>query len=377
MPPTETETATIEPAVDVDGTATPPPVPTDPSTGPPDPVPSPRPAPIPAGPVAIAIPDGEPGPAALALLDAIKPDAPRVLSARIDRIAGELADQVEAFRIDTQGTFPDFIRLAGRRVKLRRALEARAGRPSPGSAASEVLGLIRSVKRFRPAEELKLERSRRIASARGELAEVERKVQAEVSIARTAPDGSIGHPDPKAEQEGFGHHHDAILCRLRPLLERRQSIRDRLAKLDARGDAGRSAAARSAIEAAGGVDAVVAALTPSMTAAAEGALQALRADIDATARKLSRIDDESRLAGDLRASLEAMEGRVPGLQWTIGEQRKAAAGELVQDAVTGDLAAVKRLAVAVGPKLPALAEALDAVRATDDDLVSVVEELIG
>jgi hypothetical protein len=376
MPPTETETATIEPAVDVDGTATPPPVPTDPSTGPPDPVPSPPPRRVPPAPapVAIAIPDGEPAAAALALLHAVRPDAPSILAGRIEALTRQIADQIEEARLASSITLPEFIGHAARRAKLRRALQVRAGE-TPEPAAATVLAAVRAVRRWRPAEEFRRERAKLVERLRGELARAEAGVHHLVAAARAG--NGIAHPDQQMEAAGWNHEHDALMLRFEASLKARRDIAHRLAKLDARGDAGRSAAVQSAIQAAGDVDAVVKALAPSMTAAASAELDRVRRAMDDAAGQLDRIDPETRRAAELRQRLEQLRARIPELQWTVAHQQSAAAGAMVAAAIAGPLPAVQALESAVQPALPELAAALNAVRADGADLVNVVAELIG
>jgi hypothetical protein len=100
------------------------------AVGPAGPVPQANPAvPTPA----IPIPDGPPGEAALALLQAVRPDAPSVLSARIEAIEAGLDGLVEAARLDVAMPLTRYIAAVGPKVRLGATLRSRAG----GRVASE------------------------------------------------------------------------------------------------------------------------------------------------------------------------------------------------------------------------------------------------
>jgi hypothetical protein len=183
--------------------------------------------------------------------------------------------------------------------------------------------------------------------------------------------------DPAAAAGGLAHDHDEILRRLTKALESRKAVRDRLSKLDGPGDGGRAALVRDAIEATGGVDALVEALAPSMTAGASEDLARLRRDIEALGDRLETIDPETRLAAELTGRIEALQAQVPGLQSLIRQQRTESAAAMAARAIGGALPAVQSLEAAVGDVRPGLASALNAIRASDDDLVATVAELIG
>jgi hypothetical protein len=321
------------------------------------------------------IPGGDPADVAKTLLEAVCPDAPAVLAGRIDRLAAEIEQQVEEYRLNLKGTFGEFIELASRRVKLRRALEARAGRPAAGPLAAEVLALVTSVRRWRPAEEFRRERARRLEAIRGELADVEASIRYVLESAKAG--GGFATSDPAASAAGLAHDHDEVLRRLTKGLEVRQALRDRLARLDAHGDGGRSQAVHAAVEATGGFDALVEALAPTMPAPAADALAKLRRDMDGLAGQLASIDPETRLAAELVARLAGLDAQIPALQSTVKQQKTDAAGALVAAAIAaGTLPAVQALESAVRSIRPGLAEALGGIRGDDDALLAVVEELI-
>jgi hypothetical protein len=336
----------------------------------------PVPQPGPTGPVPIAIPtDGDPADVAKQLLEAAIPSAPAVLAARIEAIGRQIEDSIEQYRLSPKLGFAEFLPHAINRVKLRRALQARAGTPTDGSAASEVLAIVTSVRRWRPAEEFRRERARRLEAIRLELDRVEGRIRHTLDSARAGSGFAVS--DPEAAGSGFNHDHDEVLRRLQKALESRKAVRDRLARLDSHGDGGRSQAVRQAIDSAGGIDALVGALAPRMHGMpAESALEKLRLDMDGIAGQLEVIDPETRLATELTARLAGLDAQIPGLQSAIKQQKGEAAGALVSAAIGGTLSGIQSLESAV-PFRPELAAALNAIRASDDDLVNVVAELIG
>jgi hypothetical protein len=335
----------------------------------------PVPQPIAATDPISLIGDVDPAAAAKQLLESACPDAPSLLAARIEAIGRQVDDLVEQYRLNPKLPFGDFLGFVVNRVKLRRTLEARAGVPTAGSAASEVLGIVTSVRRWRPAEEFRRERSRRIEAIIGELDLVEGSIRHTVESARAG--SGFATSDASASAAGLAHDHDEILRRLTKALESRKALRDRLARLDAHGDGGRSQAVQSAIEATGGVDALVGTLAPSMTAAASDALAKVRRDINGIGGQLESIDDESRLYAELSERLEGLRSQVPALQSAIRSQKTDAAGALVSAAIGGTLPAVQALEAAVGDVRPGLASALNTIRADADALLATVAELIG
>lgn len=330
------------------------------------------PDPTPAGPT--AIPDGDPAAAALALLHAARPDASRILAGRIDRVEAELADQVEAARLDGRIALREFLEHAGRRLKLRAALLSRAGTPSADPPAVAVLALARSVRRWRPAEELRAERSRIIPRLRAELDRIEGSIRYLCSQAAAGSD--LSPPPGEHHRTGLAHSHDGFLQRCEALLKSRQTIRDRLARLDGQGDAGRAAAVRLALESAGGVDAVAEALAPSMASPAADELARVRRDIEGLFRQIAGTDPETRLAAELSARKATAEARADELRAPIARQRAEAAGALVAGALTGRLESIAALEATAREARPELAAALGGLRGDDAELAAVVEELI-
>lgn len=340
-------------------------------------LPTAAPSAVPADPpMDIRIPDGDPAAGALALLAAVRPDAPSILAARIAGIDADLADQVEVYRLNTALPFVGFIRTVGRAVRLRATLRARAGIPSPATPSAEVLALAQAVRRWRTSPELKAERSRIVARLRGELARVERDIRADCDgFARGVVLG-IGGEGRHHRATGLVHQHDEFLRRSEGSLRRRASILGRLGRLDAQGDRGRAAAAAPAIEAAGGVDAVAEALAPAMESPAAAELARVRGQVKALADQIAAIDPETRRAADLARRREVFEARIPALTATAAGERKQAAGSMVAAALTGGLDAIAALASAVGPIFPELAGALEVLRGGEEALAAVVDELV-
>jgi hypothetical protein len=269
----------------------------------------------------------------------------------------------------------------GRRVRLRRSLEDRAGQSSPGTAAGELLALVRSVRRWRPGGELKAERTRLVGRLRGELEGVEARLRqlpgglaagGELAIS-PGPDGDAGHHHRVTH---LVHQHDEFLRRAAAMLTERAGLLARLARLDADGDAGRSAAVRAAIESAGGEGVLAEALAPTMPSAAVDALAAVRRDVAGLTSRIDSLDPETRAHAELVARRQAAESRAEGLARDATRQRAAAAGSLVSAALAGGLAAIGALEAAVAGIHPELAEALGRLRGDDAALEAVVEELI-
>lgn len=340
---------------------------------PPGPAPDPTPTdPTPA--VPIALPDGDPAAGALALLHVVRPDADGVLAARLERLEAELSDQVELWRLDTRLTLADFMAHAGRRSKVRAALLARAGTPPATSPAAEVLALLRSVRRWRPAEELRAERSRLIARLRAELDQVEGRIR--VLCDRAAGGADLSPPPGEAHRMGLAHSHDGFLAAAAGLLKARLAIRDRLAALDPTADEGRAAAVRQAIAEAGGVEAVTVALAPSMASPAAESAARVRQESGRLADRIRGIDPETRLASELARHREALEARAKELDVDAADERDGAAAAVVAAALTGRLEPIAALESFAGGALPELAAALSAVRGDDAELSAVVAEMI-
>jgi hypothetical protein len=338
----------------------------------------PVPQPIaPADPIAAIPDDADPVAVARQLLESACPDAPSILAARIAAIGREIDDFIELYRTTPRLPFADFAAHVIGRARLRRALQVRAGQsPSPEPVAVTVLGVIKQVKRFRPAGELRKRRAELVAETRRALAEVEGRIRGTVQAAR---DGhGFATSDLKASGAGFDHIHDEIGRRLEAALTTRRVLAEKLAALDGDGDVARSLLARQDVAAAGGVDALVEALAPRQTVPAESDLAKLLGDIEALADKVLGIDDESKLHAELTDRLEGLKARLPVLQSTVKQQRQTAAAALVSAAVDGgSLPAVAALEQAVGPINPKLAAALGSIVADDDALLAVLGEMAG
>lgn len=337
------------------------------------PVPTAVPSPVP-----MAIPDDlEPAAAALALLQACRPDAAAVLSARIEAIAAELERLIEAARLNTAEPLARFLATVGRLVKLRQTLQARAGQPAGRSPAAEVLDLVRSVRRWRPATELRSERARVIDGIRAELAEVEQGLSAECSSFASGNKLSIGGEGLHHRTTGLVHEHDEFLRRAEELLKARATLRGRMAALDGTGDGGRAAMVRSEIDRTGGVDALVDALAPTMTVQAAADLALVRRAAADLTRQLSQIDPETKNAAAMTERRQGLDSRATELEGLVKKQQAASAAGIVAAALTGKLAAVMALETACASIRPALAEACVSVRAGETDLVATIAEMIG
>jgi hypothetical protein len=328
--------------------------------------------PVPAVPA--IIPDGSPADVALALLTAVCPAAPAVLRDRIDRLTSELADHVEAARLNTKGTLSEYIGHVGRIARARRALLVRA-RETPEPAAATALTAIKAVRRWRDGGPLKVERSRIVSRLRAELDQVEGRIR---HWCDAAGQGANQEPPPgEPHKIGLAHSHDGFLTRCEEMLKERQSLQARLGRLDPETDAGRARSVQAAVDAAGGADVVVAKLAPSMTAGASAELDKVRRDMEGLGHRLEAIDPETILAASLVAELAVLDGRIPGLQATIKAQKSSQASGLLDAATSGALASVAALASACAGALPDLGSALGALLGDDATLTATVDELIG
>ena len=167
-------------------------------------------------PAAPTIPDGDPAAAALFMLGAIAPDAAIVLDQRLTSIRLQLDELIEGARLDTRTALPEFITHVGRRVKLRQVLQARAGHPSGRSPAAEVLALVTSVRRWRPAEELRGSRAKIVGDIRTESVQIEGRIGA--LMATGAGPGLITDATGEhARTTGLVHPHDEWLRRAEAL----------------------------------------------------------------------------------------------------------------------------------------------------------------
>jgi hypothetical protein len=327
------------------------------------------------------IPDGDPQSIALALLVAAAPDAPAVLAARVDAATEVLAQLQEHARLEPGLSLEEFIRQAARTLLLRSALRDRQGRLDPSLKRSgspvhvELAGLIRSIKRWKTGEELKASRARLAEAWRGRLGAAEAEVQQVVATIRSGATlvvpANQGH-----HATGMVHPHDEALRRLEDALTKRAAARDRLARLDPHGDAGRSAAVRDLVGLASGAEALASQIAPGLDAPAKAEAEKCRRQIADVTAKIHSTDDATRLHASLVEQRDGLQGRLQAASDLVLKQQAQSAGSIVAGALAGSLAAVRELEQAVRPVRPELAEALSVVRGDDEAIVSVVAELI-
>ncbi len=323
---------------------------------------------------------GDAAAAALTILATLNPSAAAELRARVGSIEGELADLVEQARLTTGMPHADFIDRSARGFKLRAVLEARLGLLDPSATTSrpsieaQVYTHATSIKRWARGTELRTEGAKRAETLRTARDAVAADIQL---LADMFVSGGRLIVDRENQQRGLATNADEFLFRLERLLTKHRSLSDRIARLDPRGNAGRSQGVAAALESAGGIDAVHELLMHSMAAPAE-------ASVDATTRALSKLDDqlgrvdpESRKAGSLATSREALAATLEGAKATAAIQRAAAARTLIEAATTGKQDAVAALEGAVRPFHAGLADDLVLVRGNVDALVAAVGELIG
>jgi hypothetical protein len=329
----------------------------------------------------VVIPAGTPSSAALELLKQVNPSAASETRGRIAALGIELADLIETTRLHTDTPLPDFLRRAGRAVKLRATLEGRLKAIDPGatvptraSSVEEVCTLVGSVRRWRRNEELRTSAAAIVARLRGERDAIAGNVQALVENYR-AGTRFVGDQHKPGVQSGLGSHDDLFLARMEALLEPYQALTSRIDRLDAQGDAGRAAGVAAALDHAG-IDQVVSLLAPSQPAASDRDVRAAAAEVTRLDGLLATVDPETRKASALKTARAEQAARLEAAQAAVKEEQLAAAGAILTAAGTGESGAVAALQTAVKGLHPGLAEQLALVRGGEDALIAAIGELI-
>ena len=343
--------------------------------------------PVPSHPLA-TIPDGVPAAVALAMLASVCPSARTELAGRVAAVQADVDGLVEQARLDTSITLARFLDAVGRKLRLKATLLARLRALDPSMPAADdtptalrVCQTVRSIRRWRSGSELRAERPRMIAQVvglapggsplPGQLADVERSLQ---SLMWTPPGSMVIPANQGHHRAGLVHQHDEWLRRAEALLERRQTLRTQLDRLDPTGDAGRSAMVKEAIDAAGGPSIVAESIRHATREAAE--LGKAKRAVDAIVGGLAGIDPETERAALLNADLVKAKERLTAAAEASELAKARTAGAIVERALSGTLAGIAELQSYLSADAE-LAKALDAIRASDTDLVAVVEALMG
>jgi hypothetical protein len=343
---------------------------------------------------AIAIPEGlDPPEAALQLLRSVVADAVGELKQRVEGCRLALSAMVESARLDQGVQLRDVLVRSARQLRLRNLLESRLRVLDPGtslpvrtSVDAEVYALLASVRRWRSGSPLQGERARLIDRVQGELGEVNADIGAMSNALRSGTQFTLHFASPEI-QSGLDTGHDAYLDRVEKLLTRRAALMARLQRLDAAGDTGRASACASALQAAGGAEAIAAALAP-MQAGREDQVLRAKTTLVKLQERVDATDPETHRHAELVTQLRSETERLQSLQEASEAGKVASARAIVTNAQTGRLvhlatcqAEVTRLAGAnaktkAGPGLAALAEAIGSARGEALELVACVAEIL-
>ena len=321
-------------------------------------------------------PPCEPAAVALALLLSVCPSAKAELVNRVAALDAELAAQIEQARLDTRITLPEFLKVSGRKAKLRSILAGRLEQMDPSVVAAPtptaltVHATIRSVRRWRPGSELRIERAKLIGSVRTELDQVEQEIQ---TLTLTPP-GHMVVPPGGHYQTGLVHQHDEWLRRAETLLARRASIKARLDRLDSTRDDGRMPLVKAAIDKAGGPSIVAESIRLASPAAA--ALGQAQRAVDTIVGQIAGVDPETERAALLNADLVRAKERLERAAEASEQAKAQTAGAIVGRALSGTLAGIAELHARLDASSE-LGRALDTIRGSDTDLVAVVNALMG
>jgi hypothetical protein len=332
--------------------------------------------------LAVEIPDqGNPREGALRLLAMCYPQAAAELRLRIGSIDDQLDALVERARLDPLMRQADFIKQAGAAFKLQEELSARLAVIDPAAEVdakaiveAQVYFLVISVKRWSRGEELRGVATKIATEVRGARDAIAYEIRGLVDVYRG---GGRFVRDNANVQAGFGSQADEFVHRVEGLLTKHMALTARVNRLDPKGDAGRAHGVAAAIEAAGGVDAVHAAIRPTIPVAAQVALAAVPALISRLDERLGAIDPETMRAETLRHQRQAEVERVAALKEEVAEQQATVATQLIGAAGTGERGAIASLESFAGPVLPELAFSLAMIRGDTGQLVAAIGELIG
>jgi hypothetical protein len=304
--------------------------------------------------------------AALKIYASVHADAIPELKARIDGANRAIEDLVDTAR--TRAEFPQahFRRRAKVYIDRRNLLSDRlallqaSAPPQRPAVAAEILGLIRSVRRWRDDEDLRRERQAWIGRLNRELAEVELRIR------------QVADSHAATHVIGFDHPSDLWLTKMVQSLTRRGEI---LEQLRAVGD-DRAARARSvtAIVNSVGEMAIVDGLSPKMLSPDYSAsrIEASIRDVDS---QLAGLDEETRRFRDLTADRQRLQDQLGEARGRVEAHRRELASKLVSGASEGSLEHITELGRHVGDH-PELSRALNAARGADSHLIAVVSELL-
>jgi hypothetical protein len=241
--------------------------------------------------------------------------------------------------------------------------------------ADEVCRLIRSVRRWKRADELRTEWARIVTRLTAELDSVEAELR-DLAARKLAGSPRVILVDPAHDQTGLVVPDDEFLRRAEALLTRRQALRRRLDRLDSVGDPGRAVLVQDVINQAGGAAAVAAAIAPGRPAPQASEAARVRSAVAVLAGALGALDPESSQARELSERHDALGERLAAHEAAAAGHRLASARSLIADATRGRLTALAELESALRPIDPELAVAVGALRASDRELVATVAELL-
>jgi hypothetical protein len=156
-----------------------------------------------------------------------------------------------------------------------------------------------------------------------------------------------------------------------------QDLAARIASLDPRGDGGRAAAVKAAIEKHGGLAALAAALAPGQRGESEDELRAAERALADVGGRLAGIDDErTDAAAKLRAARDAAQGHHHALMERVAAQRVESAKGLLTAALTGPPKALAAVVRAAAPYHAAFSADVDAARGDRGFYLAVVGEVL-
>ena len=319
--------------------------------------------------------------AAVVMLASIDANASARIPDRIKAVERELSDQLEAARLHGRVELGDYIRRAARLITLRNTLSDRLELSMPGSCkgrlslADEVTTRCMQVRRWRTGDQIRAERARVISGARADLRQVE------VDLLALQDGYQRGHglvvPGPRA-QLGMSDRADEFLNRGEVLIARRRRLLGRLAALDPFGDDGRAQRVEIALEAAGGVDKVAAAIGDRLQTAAVAKLAADRKRHAQLRAQADEVDPETERSVSLMAQwVESGSGLSKTEELAKREQGEAARA-IVAAAQTGSFDGIVTLEQSLtSTNLAGLAKELVLARGEDGDWSAVLGELLG